>query len=90
MAAKIEHLYLKVRTRRGISFESEIQSLTGFNEVGTFDVLRKHTQFISHIRDKIIVRMLDGSTKNIPVENSIMRVKGENVLVFIGIKQRTA
>jgi len=90
VAAKPEHLYLKVRTRRGISFESEIQSLTGFNEVGRFDVLRKHAQFISHIKDKIIVRMLDGTTKEIPVENSIMRVKGEKVLVFVGIKQNKA
>ena len=87
MAAKFRRLFLKVITRKGTSFDAEIDSLTGHNDKGDFDVLRQHSQFISLIKNKLIVRLLDRKVQEIPVDNAIMRVKGENIEVFIGIKQ---
>jgi len=83
-------LFLKVLTRRGPSFDAEVASITGFNDTGEFDVLPEHAQFISLIKDKLVVRLLDGKTQEIPVDNAIMRVQGENILVFVGIKQGKA
>lgn len=80
-------LYLKVITRQGVLFDQEVRSISSRNDVGKFDVLRKHAQFISIIKDKVIVRLLDGSSAEVPVDNGIMRVKGEFVQVFLGIKQ---
>lgn len=85
---KPQRLFLRIWTRRGLSFDSEVQSLTGFNDKGEFDVLQQHSQFISLIKDKIIVRLLDGKQQEIPVDNAIMRVKDEIVQVFVGIKQQ--
>ena len=91
MAAKSNNnprrLYLKVRSRLGLTFDSEIESLTGQNNAGEFDVLRDHAKFIALIKDKLTVRLLDGTIREIPVDNAIIRVKGEVVQVFIGIKQ---
>jgi len=80
-------LFLKVITRQGILFDGEIKSVSSTNEAGNFDVLRKHAQFISIIKNKIVIRKLDDTVNEIPVDNAIMRVKGEQVQVFLGIKQ---
>lgn len=80
-------LYLSVITREGVQFDGEVESITSYNDSGRFDVLRDHAQFISIIKDKVVVRQIDGATKEFPVENAIMRVKGTQVEVFLGIKQ---
>lgn len=87
MAANNRKLFLKIITRQGILFNSEISSLSSKNDQGSFDVLRDHAQFISIIKDKITVRMPDGKVQEIPVDNGVMRVKADVVQVFLGIKQ---
>lgn len=87
MAVNNQKLILTVLTRRGVIFDQEVLSLTSYNDTGRFDVLQEHAQFISIIKDKIIARLLDGRDQQIPVSNGIMRVKGEKVEVFLGIKQ---
>ena len=82
-----QHLYLKVRSREGLVFDSEVESVSGVNDDGKFDVLRSHAKFISIIKGKLTVRLLDGVVREIPVDNAVMRVKGEEIQVFLGIKQ---
>lgn len=80
-------LFLKIITRQGVPFNGEIKSLSSTNEHGAFDVLQKHTQFISIIKKKLTIRMLDNSVREIPIDNAVMRVKGSEVQVYLGIKQ---
>lgn len=88
MAARAnQKLYLKIFTRQGILFDSEIASLSSTNVDGKFDVLRQHAQFISIIKEKITIRLLNGTVQEVPVDNAVMRVKGEQAQVFLGIKQ---
>jgi len=81
-----ERLYLKVYTRKGIIFDEEVKSVTSYNDTGKFDVLQMHTQFISKIKQSISIDKVDGSNIVYPVGDAIMRVKGEQVEVFLGIK----
>lgn len=80
-------LRLKIITRQGIVFDGEVKSLSSRNDKGVFDVLEKHTQFISIIKEKITIRLSSGQVQEVPVDNGVMRVKGELVQVFLGIKQ---
>lgn len=80
-------LFLKILTRQGILFDSEVDSVSSTNSEGKFDVLRQHTQFISIIKDKITIRTLDGKVQELAVDNAVMRVKDGQIQVFLGIKQ---
>ncbi len=80
-------LFLTILTRQGILFDSEVESVSSTNEEGRFDVLREHTQFISIVKDKITIRLLDGKIQEVPVDNAVMRVKAGKIQVFLGIKQ---
>jgi len=87
MASQKKKLYLTIRTRRGVMYDGEVQSITSFNDKGEFDVLREHTQFISIIKNRVVITQLDGEEREFPVDNAIMRVKREYVEVFLGVKQ---
>lgn len=85
---KEKRLFLRVYTRRGTVFDGEVVSITSFNDTGKFDVLREHTHFISIVKDRIIVRQVNGPEQQIPVGDAIMRVKDENVEVFLGVRTK--
>ena len=87
MAESKQKLILTIRTRRGVIFDQEVESITSYNDTGRFDVLHEHAQFISIVKKKVVARLLDGRDQQIPVDNAIMRVKGERVEVYLGIKQ---
>lgn len=80
-------LFLKIITRQGVVFDGEVESLSSKNTQGPFDVLRQHAQFISIIKDKITIRLNGGKVQEVPVDNGVMRVKGDLIQVFLGIKQ---
>lgn len=81
-----EKLYLKIYTRRGIIMNEEVTSVSSTNDTGYFDVLREHAQFISKIKKSLDIVKLDGTGVSVPVGDAIMRVKGNYVEVFLGIK----
>lgn len=78
--------HLLVRSRDGKIYEGDVQSITSFNEKGMFDVLGQHANFISLIKDKLIIADLNGSRKDIPVNNGLMRVRENNVEVYLGVE----
>lgn len=77
---------LLVKSREGIVFNGEVISLTSFNTKGRFDVLPQHANFISLIKNKLIIRDTQTNIKELPISNGLMRVKGDNVEVYLGIE----
>ncbi len=74
-------------TRGGLFYEGEVQSLSSSNERGKFDVLPKHANFISLIKDYLIIRDKAGDERKINVEQGIIRVFKQKANVYLGIKQ---
>lgn len=77
---------LLVRSREGKIYDGEVESITSYNEKGTFDVLESHANFISLIKNKLIIKELNGSIKEIPVDNGLMRVRDNNVEIYVGVE----
>ena len=81
-----QSLFLKVRTRENVLFDGEVDSLTSVNEAGRFDVLKKHANFISLIKDYIVIRDLKGDKREIKIGKGIMKILDNKVSVYLGIK----
>ena len=81
-----EKFKLLVKSREGILYQGEVESMTSFNEKGEFDILSRHANFISLIRKKLIIRDAQGQQIEIPVHNALLRVKGNSVEVYLGIE----
>lgn len=83
---KEKPLNLKIRTRDDVIFDSQVDSVSSINEAGKFDVLRRHANFISLIRDQLIIRDLQGHSKNMKINQGIMKVEDDGVFVYLGVK----
>jgi F0F1-type ATP synthase epsilon subunit len=79
--------HLKVVSREGSVFEGDVASISSYNEKGEFDVLAEHTNFISLIKKGLTIREEEKSPeKNIPFDNALIRVRENNVEVYVGIE----
>ena len=87
--------YLKVASREGVLFEGDVTAISSFNEKGKFDVLASHANFISLIKQGLIIREVgDINSKNpknqiikeIKFGTALLRVKENKVEVYIGVE----
>ncbi|KKQ97637.1 MAG: ATP synthase epsilon chain [Candidatus Woesebacteria bacterium GW2011_GWB1_39_12] len=79
--------HLKVVSREGVIYEEDVDSITSYNEVGKFDVLASHANFISLISKGLIIRQEPRNPlKKIDFDHALLRVRENNVEVFIGVE----
>lgn len=78
-------ILLKIQTKEGISFNDKVRAITSFNEKGIFDVLPQHENFISVIKDKIIIHTIDGKDKEIKIDNGVLKVHENEAHIFLGL-----
>lgn len=78
--------HLKVVTRGETVYEGDITSLTSVNEKGKFDILLKHANFISLIKDYLIIGDAAGGEQEIKIGRGILRVFRDRANVYLGIK----
>lgn len=80
-------LNVLVRTRDNIIYEGSATSVSSTNELGVFDILGRHANFISLLNNKIIVREEGGQIKEFPVDSGILKVQDNQVRIFLGVKK---
>ena len=76
---------VSVRSRQGLVFSGELASVTSFNAKGEFDVLPMHTNFVSMIAKKVILRKVGGKKEEINLNTGVMMVEKNEVKVFLGV-----
>lgn len=78
-------ILLKIQTKQGVSFNDRVRAITSFNEKGIFDILPQHENFISVIKDKIIIHTTDGKDKEMKIDNGVLKVHENEVHIFLGL-----
>lgn len=77
---------LSIETPTGVMLTGEIKALTLVNELGSFDVIERHTNFISAIKEKIIIHQLDDSKKEIPIQTGIIKINKKGAEIYLGLE----
>lgn len=80
------NLNVTIRDRKGIVWEGEATAVTGRNEVGPFDVLAGHSNFISIISKKLIIKTADKKLREFNVDSGILQVREGKVMIYLGVK----
>lgn len=75
-----------VRDTQNILFEGEVDRITSFNEMGRFDVYPTHANFISILKQQVTLYNKHQKVKELPVEQAVMKVKKDEVRIFLGIE----
>lgn len=66
-------------------FSGKVKALTLTNELGSFDVIPYHETFISLLKERITLFLIDNSKKEIEVDSGVIRVYKNNVDIFLGL-----
>lgn len=78
-------LEIVIRDRGGIIFDGKVAAISSFNEVGPFDVLPLHANFISLIEKEIIIHFLGAQDRSITVRTGVLKVREDKAEVYLGI-----
>ncbi len=81
-------LILKIQTREGISFNEKVKAMTSYNDKGIFDILPEHENFISVIKNKIIIHMLDGKDREMKIDTGVLKVYANEIHIFLGLAEQ--
>lgn len=85
MANVVPTLNVEVRSRQGVVFSGDLAAITSYNLVGQFDILPEHTNYVSMIKKKLILRRVDGRVEEMNVDSGIIMVESNKVKVFVGV-----
>ena len=59
--------------------------MTSVNDKGEFDVLEKHINFVTLIKEKIIIHTTDGRVEEMKIKEGVLRVHKDEVSIFLGL-----
>jgi F0F1-type ATP synthase epsilon subunit len=77
---------LKVVSREDVIYDGEVSSITSYNELGVFDVLAQHANFISLINKGLTIRDAGNKVREIKFDNALMKVYKNNVEIYVGVE----
>lgn len=78
-------LKVVVRERTSLFFEGECMAVSSTNDIGPFDILVDHANFISIIKEKLTLHFSESSQKDFDVIGGVIRAKENMVEVYLGI-----
>ena len=79
-------LFISIKNPDKTLFQGLIKGVTSKNDKGPFDILSEHENFITIIREKIIVYPIDGEQIEWGIDQGVLKVKENKVNVFLGIE----
>lgn len=84
--ANPSNLIVVVRNREKVLYSGQAYAVTSVNDKGVFDILPQHANFITLIKEKVIVHPTLKENKEIQIENGIARVYKDKVYIYVNFK----
>lgn len=80
----IPTIHVIIKNKERIIFDGQVNAVSSFNDVGLFDILPLHENFISLVKQKIILHGNNGE-KEFKINNGVLRVKEDKVDIYLGL-----
>jgi len=78
-------LDINIRNRKKTYFEGKGRTVTSLNDKGEFDILPQHANFISLIRNYVILNKGTKEEQKFVISTGVLRVKENKVSVFLDV-----
>ena len=78
-------LTVTIKSKTESIFEGKAFSITSLNQRGFFDILPFHTNYVSLIKDFVVLDKGLATEKNIQLDKGIVTVTSNVVRVYVGI-----
>lgn len=79
-----QKLHLVILRRDGLLFEGDVEAVSSKNDVGPFDILPEHGNFVSTVNQYIKIHKVGGQVEELTIDKGILRVKENRLEIFIG------
>lgn len=80
-----EKILVTIRSRDKTLFKEEVRAVSSYNERGLFDILPEHSNFISLIKDSIILHKGVSEKQEMKIDNGVVRVFKNEIKIFLGL-----
>jgi len=77
-------IHVVIKNKSGVVLEDDVFAISSYNQVGVFDVLPLHTNFISLIRKKLTIHK-GNENKDLDIGVGLLRVIQNQVHIFLGL-----
>lgn len=72
-----------IRNKDKALYNGEAYAVTSVNDKGVFDILPQHENFISLIKERVIIRQTPKDNQEIQIDNGLLRVSSNKVYVYV-------
>ena len=79
----MELINITIKSRKKILYQGKALYLTSVNDNGKFDILPQHANFISLIKDFIIIRKEDEQDEKIDIKTGVLKNINNIVSVYL-------
>jgi len=77
---------VKVYAPFQVYFEGDAYSVSAVNDVGPFDILPRHHNFLCMLVPcTLVIQPVEGEKKSIKIHRALMHVKADRVVVFVDV-----
>lgn len=77
-------IHVTVKNKQDIIFDDFVKAVSSFNEQGVFDILPMHENFISIIKNVLIIHQKTGDKYEIKVTDGVLKAYENNINIYIG------
>lgn len=82
MPTEIEKLNIKISTPTEVLWAGEVESVSGENSQGKFDILPYHANFITLIQNNPITIRVDKAERQFSFKTAVIRASNNTVRVY--------
>lgn len=86
LSATNTQLEVTIRNPQQVVYSGKADSITSANETGPFDILPMHANFITIIKENVIVHQKGQKDITVPLDEGIMKVYENTINIFLGFE----
>lgn len=80
-----KQMKVTIRNRRKVLYEGFVDFLSSVNSMGEFDVLPRHANFVSLIKDKVVINKGKSGQKVFEIKSGLLSVDEKGISVYVGL-----
>lgn len=82
----MSNLTVIVRNKDRILYSGSAYAVSSINDRGIFDILPQHENFISLLKEKIIIHQTQKESQHLQIDNGVLRVNNDKVYIYVNFK----
>jgi F0F1-type ATP synthase epsilon subunit len=78
-------LELTVKNRQKTVFQGNVHTVSSSNEKGVFDILPFHANYITLVKDSLVIDKTRSTEQQIPIDRALLYVMDNKINVYAGL-----